>query len=576
MSFRSETWRRPRTETLGVAVTAALLVSWAIWRIRYGASFHDDGHVIAQAWRLSLGDQLFIDELNVQTLGAAPAVPFVRLWVSWHGLTGLVLACRVFFLTSAALAAAVCFMALRRRVGPAAALAGGVSGLLVLPYNLFQFSYNSSPVVALHVAIAAAAAGVWTGTRRWYVIAAASAAAACATFPNMLPSAVWLLGATAVIGRRHHAWRSLVVGGTVVGLPFLVWLLCVPGWGALQHTVDFTIAYQGDRLPLSTRLGNALSVYADLFHRRYLPMHLGVGLALVGALRPGWAVWRVAGTSVAVIALAAVHVLSAARGDAAAVFRGSMTATAMVLVVILVVPVCVDAWYRRDRAVGVLFVLAAPAAVIQVPLVAATTSSGPMRAVHGVGASMLVSALSVGWVRMVRDLAGPRHGWAKGLAGLVVILPLAAVGTWGVAAQPPVTTMTAHIDQGAWAGVWTDQGTKTAYDERLRLLRRWVTPGSRLMLIGSPGAYLIGDAIPATPILWMEEYGPANETTVQWLRTSGDAPQIVMVDRERLRSGSIQGDADRDPLMAYLSRSYRQVDADERILVLQRTDQVNR
>src|SRR5919106_1471070 len=78
-----------------------VLGGFAAWWSTLGASLSDDGHNIALAWRMSLGDAPFVDEMNLRATGSLLAVPFTWLWIQLMGMTGLVLASRLLFVAVA-------------------------------------------------------------------------------------------------------------------------------------------------------------------------------------------------------------------------------------------------------------------------------------------------------------------------------------------------------------------------------------------------------------------------------------------------------------------------------------------
>jgi hypothetical protein len=58
-----------RREARPVLWGAILLAIFACWWSTVGADLSDDGHNIALAWRMSLGDAPFVDEMNPQATG---------------------------------------------------------------------------------------------------------------------------------------------------------------------------------------------------------------------------------------------------------------------------------------------------------------------------------------------------------------------------------------------------------------------------------------------------------------------------------------------------------------------------
>ena len=85
--------RADRIERTALALAAVALAAFAIWRVRLGTTFSDDGHYVALAMRLAGGARVFTDEMNVQALGSLMAVPFTKptYWPygRWEGISAV-------------------------------------------------------------------------------------------------------------------------------------------------------------------------------------------------------------------------------------------------------------------------------------------------------------------------------------------------------------------------------------------------------------------------------------------------------------------------------------------------------
>ena len=113
--------------------SAILLAIFACWRSTVGADLSDDAHNIALAWRMSLGDAHFVDEMNPQATGSLLAVPFTWLWTQLFGMTGLVLASRIFFVAVAFGVGFLAYRALRTALRPVTAAIAVAAPLMALP-----------------------------------------------------------------------------------------------------------------------------------------------------------------------------------------------------------------------------------------------------------------------------------------------------------------------------------------------------------------------------------------------------------------------------------------------------------
>jgi hypothetical protein len=165
-----------RREELLVRWGAVLLAIFACWWSTLGADLSDDGHNIALAWRMSLGDSPFADEMNLRATGSLLAVPFTWVWTHLFGMTGLVLASRIFFVAVAFGVGFLAYRALRTTLRPVTAAIAVTAPLMALPYHLGQISYNTMPIFGLVLGTAAGFAAVVRRDRRWALLCGAAVA----------------------------------------------------------------------------------------------------------------------------------------------------------------------------------------------------------------------------------------------------------------------------------------------------------------------------------------------------------------------------------------------------------------
>lgn len=192
---------------------AILLAIFACWWSTLGADLSDDAHNIALAWRMSLGDAPFVDEMNSHNTAAG------------HG-------------------------------GPCG---GGPAD--ALPYHLGQISYNTMPILGLVLGTAAGLATVFRQDRRWAFVCGAAIAAGVISYPLIVVGGVILLVAVVGLSRRRAIVVSVVLGGLAVSLPFGLLLLVGVGPSFVRETTQFTLDYQALRLPVEQRGRLAFDAY---------------------------------------------------------------------------------------------------------------------------------------------------------------------------------------------------------------------------------------------------------------------------------------------------------------------------
>lgn len=195
-----------------LAVTAAALV----WRIHFGVDFTDESFYLALAYRFTLGDKPFIDEISpAQTAAFLTYVP-VWLLTKWKGVSGIVLSMRWLFVCLQAGCAASVFLFFRRRASLAVSLGlSAVSGAFV-PFFIPALSYNtlgtSFWLLSLLCNVTAHdSKRPWT----WTATSGVLSVGATVAYPTFLPST--LLALAACVRRAEPPNRRPLVWGWLAG-----------------------------------------------------------------------------------------------------------------------------------------------------------------------------------------------------------------------------------------------------------------------------------------------------------------------------------------------------------------------
>jgi hypothetical protein len=236
-----------------------------------------------------------------------------------------------------------------------------------------------------------------------------------------------------------------------------------------------------------------------------------------------------------------------------------LAAVALVLLALaLLLPVVAWAVRRRRRDVGTLLVLGVPAALVGVAAVAFGTESSPAWGAALVGAAPAVTALTAGWAVMI---TGAWRGVGRlACAGLVAaVLALLVVTPYR---DPHPWRLGARITSGAYAGVLTVPATKNQILRVQDAAARWLRPGEGVLFYGLPGGYLLTNARVDSNLEWLSTYHRANQAVLDWFGRTGRRPDVVIVDWAIVRlPGGLATLARTDPLMAYVLREYRTVEA---------------
>jgi hypothetical protein len=429
-----------------------------------------------------------------------------------------------------------------------------ITGSVALPYNIAEVSYNTVALLMLVLASAAGFAAVQTLSRGWAAVAGASATVGVVTLPQTAPGALLLLATGIAMTRRWPLVRALLAGALLPVLAFLLWLVLQPGVHAFMDTLRYTTEYQSQRGTLPHRLVRTITTFGDeLSKPSYWPMWL---LALAASIPRTGVIGRIA---LVLVPLAAAvpawsHVATAPDhvtfGDPAGMF-------ALVLMLALTPPASTWAAGNRGHPLTVLLLLTAPASVITVLALAATTSSGPLWGAPAVGAAPLLMALVAVWATRI---IVPRATILALLPALLMVVTLALRPFPGAVPWQ----LTDRLSGGAFAGLRATPANAQIIQETTDVSSQLLLGDDPVLFFGTrPGGYLAADAPPATNLLWIDNFGRAGRVTLDYLCRTGRDPQVVFVERGSAeRAGGWRRLERADPVMAFVAKNYRVVASD--------------
>lgn len=590
--------RRLAIPVLIVAVAVVLGL-----RARLGLDLGDGTHAVELSMRLARGDQPFRDEMNLQVLGAWPAVPFVWVWLHTVGVDGIVLASRVCFVLLALAAAALAWRAVGSALGRVSTGVAAVAAVVPTAYNLQLIGYNTTPALLYLVAASCAVGAMVRGAAApsptssassassvsssasssrwpvvWAVVAGAAAALGAVSHPVTAPAGVLLL-LVSVLWARGRV-RLALVGGAA-GASLVVAALAVALWGVgqVRETLAFTADYQSARVDRVGRVAGWLGYLGGELAQPAVLLALVLGIAAaVGLSRRS----PLAGPFLlGAVALAAGTGLT--RSASSATFSVSAWLSpvmALVLSLVLLPAAVVSATLLRGAALRLLTVGAIPSAVGALFVAGFTASSPTWGAVGSClapGVFAVIACALSGLLRL-RAPAGAaatrRRGtvarWSTAAVGSAVLVALLASHVATSFRDGPVGRLDAAAPTGAYAGLLTTDRRAADVAAAQGALRSCATTGSSVLAIGYPAAYLMGDVRFATPVTWLADFGPSTSHLVRWFDERGTVPDCV-VRPARWWQGS-GGAPEADPLRAWVEARYVTAAATPTLVVLRRTD----
>lgn len=539
--------RAERIERTALALAALALAAFAIWRVRLGTTFSDDGHYVALAMRLAGGARVFTDEMNVQALGSLLAVPLTKVWLALVGVDGIALALRLFYVALASATGVVAYRCFAPAFGRVAAFAGVVAVLFAPAYNIMSVSYNSIAILGGLLALALAFCAIREQRALPAGLASGFLALASLSYPPLVFAAAWVFFAAVILAPTRRVRIAFVLGAAVAAAAVIAFLASVTDVQAIRDTLGMGSAERSGRLFSLATFGEILlHTVATLIKPSVLPLvAVSASAALLSDGR-----WRRVALLLVPLAAALPGVLQVASGGTSESY-GVFASSYMVLLTLALAP----SLLKRDPSGGeddarTLLRLAGGAGVIGYLVVGLTTNSGWFWGMTFVGLAPLSAALVMVWVSGLRH----RYGAVSGRWG-ATLLVLTGVALYGLVVFKTGLPwgMTHHVTDGAYAGLVVDDRMGEVIETLEADTRQLIDDDTEVFVIGNPGAYPVVGGRPYTPVLWHIS-GPVAGRTIQYFDERGHWPEVVV-----LKPILETWDGLDDPLVERIRREYRVV-----------------
>lgn len=227
----------------GILLVCTVLQSYQ--RLRIGVDFEDEAYYAVLAQRFALGDQPFIDEVNLRQFFALMTAPFYRIYLEWTGSTdGVIYFLRqLYFALQLAVSWAV-FRLARSYVAISSSLLLAAIPVAFMPFEIPAPSYNTLSSSFLVLGTCFGLRGIARPARsKLLILSGVFHALASLAYPPFL---VCLLASAAAVWFSLHSRRAALTyaGGAGIALliPFLLLLPnLIAGLGsALTYESVFT------------------------------------------------------------------------------------------------------------------------------------------------------------------------------------------------------------------------------------------------------------------------------------------------------------------------------------------------
>lgn len=514
--------RADRIERTAIALAAVVLALFALWRIRLGTTFSDDGHYVALAMRLASGARVFTDEMNVQALGSLLAVPFTKAWLALAGVNGIALALRVFYVALAGATGLVVYRCFAPAFGRVPAFAGVAAVLFAPVYNIMSVSYNSIAILGGLLAVALAFLAIRERHPWAAVLSSVFLGLASLSYPPLVFAAAWVFFTAVILSPAPRVRAAFVAGAVLAAVVVIAYLASVTDVQSIRDTLGMGSAERSGRLFSLATLGEIVALTgATLIKPAVLPL---VAVSALTAILPEGR-WRLGALALIPVVAAIPGAVQILTGDTAQSY-GVFASSYMVLLTFALVP-----WLVRRHAAGgdddarLLLRLTGAAGVIGYLIVGLTTNSGWFWGMTFVGLAPLTASLVMLWAARLRDSYGPAASVRSAalLVTTVVVLYGLVVFKTGLPWH-----MTYRVTGGAYAGLVVDERMGEVIETLREDTRSLIAEDTEVFVIGNPGAYPVVGGRAYTPVLWHIS-GPVAGRTIQYFDERGRWPEVVVL-----------------------------------------------
>jgi len=555
MRQRITDWQKPTALAL-----ALVIVAIAAFRSTFGISFADDSFYAAVPLRLALGAHLFTDEATFQATASLLAVPFAAMWHGLFGVSGIILALRLFYVGLATLVGFAVVKSLRPSFGPVMPVAAVSAVLLAPAYYTFAVSYNTATQLAFMLSVGLVFAARRDGSRSLAAGAGALAVLGCVFYPPFVLAALPTAVAAAFVLRQRRLWAWLLGGAAAMIGVAAVWLLATTPFIDLLRTLEFMsdAAYSGNgnSSTILERIATTQSVVGRIARKREwwpaIALGIVVALPLVKGRAKGWL------ASLLPVAVALPGMLALMRGDTKSF--GVPVLSYLLAFTLALIPLAVVSALRRDdgsRDRNRLLLLGGVFSAAAIPLVTLSTSSGFFNGMPGVGATPFALAAIVCWLTLILEWAGKRA--VMSAVAVLLVIEVALLFSVSFKDGAPLA-LDRRFTHGAAAGIRTTAERVEVVETVERRLAGLTRPGSQLLVVSAPLIYTLTDAKALTYATWLGP-GPANIAVLDYYRRVGRTPDIVVVSRSLMTEADDAVPLDStDPLLTWIAREYEPVE----------------
>ena len=197
-----------------LAITAVVVVSVLTYaRLYFGIDFTDESFYVAVSYRLALGGRPLIDETNVAQLTSSLLLyPFVKIYATVAGLTGIVLYMRHLYFFFSVGASVALFAALRRCQHDGALSATlAASTVAIVPFSIYALSYNTFARDFFAVGCLLGVSWLVDRKRRYLAAAGTALGLAVFTYPPFAPAVACFFIVT-YLWSRPRTFQALLPG----------------------------------------------------------------------------------------------------------------------------------------------------------------------------------------------------------------------------------------------------------------------------------------------------------------------------------------------------------------------------
>lgn len=488
-------------ENLTIVLFIAVVLGTLVNRLVRGIDFTDESFYVAMAYRMAKGSKFLVDMWEQCSTSALLPSILMRIYVFLIGNKGIVLFYRVAFLVVNGIASLLLFTVCKEALDRNKALLVTLAYLVYAPFHFYIFSYNNCADMFLMLMVSAWLLYAWRKQKKWLCVSGIMCALLVLTYPTMILLCVIMVGLVLIKERKNGLF---FVGGGLFAAAFLVLLIISQvGISGIKAGIDGILsdpAYSLQSIPFSRKLMEGLFTYlSPVFevHRKLWVFYCWV--VVLYFLRKKFPLLKLS-----LVFYPFVVFLDVYFHPYATYSYGNLIFYTAFLAPVLILFTTNHKKLFQD----LLLHIWVPSFCFYL-IIAMSSAGGGGQGAQGFVLVALMTLIEIACITE-ETLLDWKKDLPRELAKIPATIMIALFIVFEIAVfyhvvyrETPVNTLTAKVENGPYAGLYTSKARKDFIDETTGQMERLQEPGkTALVLYHANFSYLMLDMKPLTPTMW--------------------------------------------------------------------------